>query len=57
MKDPIVEEVRKTRDEKARKFHYDLGAICRDIQARQGKCGHKLVRFAPKKLKPTAAHA
>ena len=35
MKDPIVEEVRKARDEHARKFHYDLDAICRDIQARQ----------------------
>ena len=50
MKDPIVEEVRKARDEHARKFNYDLTAICRDIQDRQTRCGHRLVRFGPKKL-------
>jgi len=53
MKDPIVEEVRKARDEHARKFNYDLDAICQDIQDRQKTCGHKLVRFTPNKLKPT----
>ena len=53
MKDPIVEEVRKARDEHARKFNYDLDAICRDIQERQKTCGHRLVRFGPKRLKPT----
>jgi len=50
MRDPIVEEVRKAREEHARKFNYDLEAICRDIQARQTKCGHQLVRFGPRKL-------
>ncbi|MEW6357076.1 MAG: hypothetical protein AB1696_12170 [Planctomycetota bacterium] len=54
MKDPIVEEVRKARDKHARRFNYNLDAICQDIRKRQTKCGHKLVRFGPKKLKPTA---
>ncbi len=30
--DPIVEEVRKVRDEHARKFNYDLGRICEDFR-------------------------
>ena len=55
MKDPIIEEVRKARDEHARKFHYDLDAICRDIQERQKTCGRTLVRFPPKMLKRAIA--
>ena len=29
---PIVAEVRKARDDYAKQFHYDLDAICRDLQ-------------------------
>lgn len=32
MTDTIVEEVRKARDEHAKKFNYDLAAIVADIQ-------------------------
>jgi len=32
MKDPIVEEVRKYRQEHAAKFNYDIDAIARDIR-------------------------
>ena len=46
--DPIVEEVRKARDEYAKKFNYDLDAICRDLQKRQKKHGKRLVSFPPK---------
>ncbi|VGO12316.1 hypothetical protein PDESU_00867 [Pontiella desulfatans] len=35
MNDPIVEEVRKYRDEHARKFNYDLDAIVEDLISRQ----------------------
>ena len=35
--DPIVEEVRRIRNELARKFNYDIHAICQDAMARQGK--------------------
>ena len=44
MNDPIVEEVRKFRDEHARKFNYDLNAICADLMEKQKRSGHKLVR-------------
>jgi hypothetical protein len=44
-KDPIVEEVRKVRDEYAKQFSYDLDAICRDLQEKQK--GKRLVSFPP----------
>jgi len=34
MNDPIVEEVRRVRDEHARKYNYDLQAICDDFRSR-----------------------
>ena len=34
--DPIVAEVRRARDELARKFNYDVRAICADLMSRQG---------------------
>ena len=34
MNDPIVNEVRKYRDEHARKFNYDLDAIVADYQSK-----------------------
>jgi hypothetical protein len=53
--DPIVAEVRKARDEYARRFHYDLDAICRDLQQKQVQSGRKLVSFPPNRPKPTIA--
>jgi len=44
MNDPIVAEVRKYRDEHARKFNYDLDAICADLVAKQEKRGRKIRR-------------
>ena len=35
--DPIVAEVRRARDELARKFNYDIQVICADLMRRQGK--------------------
>ena len=49
MNDSIVEEVRKIRDEHARKFGYDLAAICADIRRHQAECGRRIVRLTPKK--------
>jgi hypothetical protein len=46
--DPIVAEVRKARDEYARRFNYDLDAICKDLQQKQVHSGRKLVSFPPK---------
>ena len=60
--DPIFDEVRQFRDAYAKRFHYDLVAICRDIRARQTQCGRKVVSLPPKSVqapmlpkgKPTA---
>lgn len=48
LRDPIVEEVRKARDEYAKRFNYDLDAICRDLRDKQQKRGKKAVSFPPK---------
>ena len=47
--DPIVQEVRKARDEYAKKFDYDLDAICRDLQEKQQQPGKQVVSFPPKR--------
>lgn len=47
--DPITQEVRKARDEYAKKFNYDLDAICRDLQKKQQPPGKKIVAFPPKR--------
>ena len=57
MKDQIVEEVRKHRLAHSRKFKGDLSAICDDLVRIERKSGHKIVRYAPKKLAaPTRSH-
>lgn len=50
--DPIVAEVRKARDEYARRFNYDLDAICQDLQKQQSQPGRKLVAFPPRRPNP-----
>jgi hypothetical protein len=47
-KDPIVEEIRRLREQYASQFNYDIDSIFRDIQKRQDKSGKKLVSFAPR---------
>ena len=54
MKDPIVEEVRKHRMEHTREFNGDLRAICADLRAKQIASGRKVIRLAPRRLKPAA---
>lgn len=46
--DPIVEEVRRSRDKLARQFNYDIHAIFADLLARQRKedPAHQLVQDA-----------
>jgi hypothetical protein len=50
MNDPIVEEIRKHRDNHAKKFNYNLDAICADLMERQKSSGHRLVRLKPRRL-------
>ena len=51
MKDEIVEQVRKAREENAAKFNYDLKAIMADARKRQKDSGHPVVSFAQKAKK------
>jgi len=48
--DLIVQEVRKARDEYAKKFNYDLDAICKNLQEKQEQPGRQVVSFPPKRL-------
>jgi hypothetical protein len=50
MNDPIVEEIRKYREQYAARFDYDLAAICRDLRERQATCGCEVVSRPPKKV-------
>ncbi len=40
-KDPIVEEIRRLREQYASQFNYDIDSLFRDIQKRQDKAGKK----------------
>ncbi len=48
MKDPIVANVRRIRDEHSKMFNYDLDDIYEDYQKRQKKLKNRLVRLKPK---------
>ena len=48
-RDPIVEEVRKVREEYARQFNFNLREMVADLQRRERDSGRKTVSFAPKK--------
>ncbi len=51
LKDEIVEEVRKERQEQAAQWNFDLKAILADARKRQAQSGHKVVSFVPKDSK------
>jgi hypothetical protein len=44
--DPIVAEVRKTKDRLAARYDYDAEAMLRDIMRRQKRGGRKVVTLA-----------
>ena len=57
MNDPIVEEVRKYRNEHAKRFNYDLDAICSDLITHQSAHPKRLVnrkKVTNKKIQATA---
>ena len=43
--DPIVADVRRTREELSAQFDFDLAAIFADIRTRQASAGERLVRL------------
>jgi hypothetical protein len=53
-RDPIVEEVRRIREDYAARFNFDLQAMHRDLKARQDTSGRKVVSFALKRETPIA---
>lgn len=48
IRDPIVEEVRRVRQEHASKFGYDLEAIFRDLRRSERSSGVKTVTLRPR---------
>ncbi len=47
--DSIVEEVRRIRDEHAKRFNDDLHAICEGFRKDQLSSGHKVVSHQPRR--------
>lgn len=47
-KDPIVEEVRKIREEYARGFNFDIRAMARDLREEERRGGRELVTLPSK---------
>lgn len=52
MKDHIVEEIRKVRDDYAALFNHDVKAMLADMRQRQAKSGRKVVSFDAGEKKP-----
>jgi hypothetical protein len=52
--DSIVAEVRKAREEIAKRFNYDLRAIIEDAKKRQALSGRDVVSFPPKPARKVA---
>jgi hypothetical protein len=44
--DPIVDEVRRSRDTYAARFNYDLRAIYLDLKEQEERSGRKVVSYA-----------
>ena len=47
--DSILDEIHRFREEYAKRFNYDLNAICQDLREQQQKSGHKIVSFPPRR--------
>jgi hypothetical protein len=56
MNDPIVNEIRKFRDEHARKLNYDIKAICSDYRKKHMDYAEKLAKLRTKKQSATKRH-
>jgi hypothetical protein len=53
-KDPIVDEVRRIREDEAAKHGFDVRAILAASKKRQGRSRRKIVSFVPKQQKLSA---
>lgn len=48
--DPIIAEVRKAREAYAKKFKYDIKAMCRDLKKRQTQNINRVISMPPKRI-------
>jgi hypothetical protein len=48
--DPILDEIRRYREEYAARFNYDLDAMCRDLRERENSEGRRTVTLSPKRV-------
>lgn len=46
MNDPIVDEIRRVRDEYAASFNYDMKAMVQDLREQQARSGRTFVDFS-----------
>ena len=53
--DPVVVEVRAAREAYARRFGFDLRAICRDLREQERINGRELVSLPPRRPEPSRA--
>ncbi len=56
-KDPIVEEIRAAREAYAKRFDYDVRAICRDLRQRQKKGEHEVASLTEEEGSTEAGEA
>lgn len=56
-RDPIVDEMRAIRDQYARQFDYDLGAIFQDIKKQEAESDRQFVTCSPKRIEPVKTAA
>lgn len=52
MKNEILEELWRVKDELAAKHNYDINAMFRDLREREKTSGHRLVDFSKPRRKP-----
>jgi hypothetical protein len=51
--DSIITEVRRAREELAKRFNYDLREMIRDARQRQAAGGRRVVSFPPRPVRKT----
>ncbi len=51
-RDPIVEEMRRIKEEHAARFNYDIEAMGKSLQEEQKRSGAKIVSYASKRPRP-----
>ena len=53
--DPIVDEIRRIRQQHTDRFNGDLRAICEDLRRQERQSGRRYVSFPPRRVRPVDA--